>query len=452
MLRSLCSELSRLNNIKKASIFSPVHGFRSSEMSCLAHPYSPTVSYLQNSCGLSQESAISASKKLDLKNTENADSFLNMMRIHGVTETHLKKIVEARPTLLLADLEDKIRPNLELFESLGISGYSLAQMLCKEPSVLISKAHEFVEFFRARGLTDEQISLVATKCPSLCKSNPGENFGPKIEFLSSVGLNDEDVKTILSSSPSILQASLETKLVPFGRVLSRVLGPEVLKCPNVWRFVRRYNFTKLFEPNVSLLRSRGVSEPSISAIFKAYPTTLIMKHDRFTEILDRVEKLGFDPRTPKFVLAVRSMAVISLSHWDRKLEAYKGFGLSTEQIESSFKLRPMFMLVSVEKITRSMDFLANKLSFKPSDIVRSPFLMTLSLDKTIVPRSSVLQLLMKKDILGMKSSVSNYLKMSEVLFAERVVSKHREAVPEIVEAYQGKLVLQEFPDVLRLPK
>jgi hypothetical protein len=52
-------------------------------------------------------------------------------------------------------------------------------------------------------------------------------------------------------------------------------------------------------------------------------------------------KLGFDPNNLQFVLAIRSMAM-SKTLWERKVEAYRGFGMSKDEIYSAFIRHPLF--------------------------------------------------------------------------------------------------------------
>ncbi|KAF6152309.1 hypothetical protein GIB67_005963, partial [Kingdonia uniflora] len=51
------------------------------------------VSYLINNCGLSPQSAISASKKLNFKTTTKPDSNLQFFQDHGFTKSQISKLI-----------------------------------------------------------------------------------------------------------------------------------------------------------------------------------------------------------------------------------------------------------------------------------------------------------------------------------------------------------------------
>ncbi|XP_062168440.1 transcription termination factor MTERF5, chloroplastic-like isoform X2 [Alnus glutinosa] len=456
MLRLICIKLPR--ELKhKASSLTHGHFFSTSSIKPSAElpnskdPQSLTVSFLQNSCGLSLESAISASQKLNIDNPKNPNSVLDLLRTHGLTQTHIRNLISSRPLLLLADLENTLKPNMELFESLGFSGTSLAKMLSRDPRVLESDAYTVVEFFRARGFRDEQISTLTMKRPLLYLLNAHKNFKPKLDFFKSLGFSDLEITKLLSKSPTILQRSLEKQIIPCVQELRRILGTDenVLKAIKAGHGLIEVNVEKALKPNMSMLISHGVPQSVILKLLFLRPNPLFMSSCRFSEIVSEVMKLGFDPNILQFIIAIRSLAMNKIL-WERKVEAYKSFGLSKDEIYSAFKRRPLFMRVSEKKIQKSMGFFVNKLKMKPSLISKNPILIRFSLEKRIIPRCSVLQLLISKRLIKEDTSISHAIRMTENKFVEKLVSKYQNEVPDVVRAHQGKIEFQGFPIDLKM--
>ncbi|KAF2311463.1 hypothetical protein GH714_024043 [Hevea brasiliensis] len=276
MIRLFCVRLSQTRHRASPLTFSngfliPTFSHKLiTDLSNSAFPQSPTISYLQNSCGLSLQAAISVSRKLQLESTENPDLVLNLLRAHGLTQIHIKNLIIKRPILLLADLDNNLKPNLDLFKSLGFSGTNLAEMLIKDPRVLEVDAETVVEFFRE---------------------------------------NELDVATILSAEPYILERSLENQIIPCINVLRRVVGNDMIvqKVIRGCHRILEFNAEKMLEPNMSLLVNHGVPEFIISKMFLFHPRSLLLKTDRLSEIINEVKKLGFSPTNVLFVLAVRTM-------------------------------------------------------------------------------------------------------------------------------------------------
>ncbi|GLT70010.1 hypothetical protein SLA2020_421150 [Shorea laevis] len=252
-------------------------------------------------------------------------------------------------------------------------------MHCKDPRVLESDAYTVVEFFRARGFSDEQISTLTVKCPLLYLLNAHKNFKPKLEFFKSLGLSDPEIAKLLSMQPSILTRSLEKQIIPCVQELRRILGTDenVLKAIKAGYGLIEVNVDKVLKPNMSMLISHGVPQSFVLKLFFLGPKSLLMTTFRFSEMVSEVMKLGFDPNSMQFLMAIRSMAM-SKTLWEQKVEAYRSFGLSKDEIYSAFKRKPLFMAVSEKKIKKFMGFFVNKLKMKPSLISKRPFLYSLA--------------------------------------------------------------------------
>ncbi|KAK9995480.1 hypothetical protein SO802_020166 [Lithocarpus litseifolius] len=316
-----------------------------------------------------------------------------------------------------------LKPNLELFESLGFSSTTHGKTLTKDPRVLESDAYTVVEFFRDHGFSDQQISDLTMKRPTLYLFNAHKIFKPKLEFFRSLGLSELEIAKILSTELYILERSVENQIIPCVQELMRILGNDenVLKAIKACYWVLECNVEKCYSPTY-----------------------------RCCEIVDEVMKLGFDPNNLVFVLAIRSMAVMSKSLWEQKVEAFKSFGLSEDEIYAAFKKQPMCMIASENKIRKLMSFFVNKLNMTPSMISKNPNLLLLSLEKRIIPRCSVLHLLISKGLVKEETSIVYVFRMTEKRFVDKLVSKYQNEVPDDVSAHQGKIEFQGFPFDLKI--
>ncbi|OVA02266.1 Mitochodrial transcription termination factor-related [Macleaya cordata] len=151
-----------------------------------------------------------------------------------------------------------------------------------------------------------------------------------------------------------------------------------------------------------------------------------------------------------FTHAVRVIAGMSKSSWERKLMVYREFGWSDNDILSAFKKQPYCMLISEEKIRRVVEFFLEKLKLKPSEILYRPTLLRFSLEKRIVPRCAVVKILYSKGIKRKKLIMSTVLNMSERNFLEKFVIKYQETTPEVMKAYKGGIEFAGFGEVKEL--
>ncbi|KAL6181797.1 hypothetical protein ACLB2K_048446 [Fragaria x ananassa] len=410
-------------------------------------PKSFTVSYLRKSCGLSLESAVSAAQKLQIEPKHSPDSVLSLFKTHGLNQTQIRNIISKRPMLLLADLDGKIRPNLELLNSLGLSGTSLAQVILKEPTALENDAKSVLECFRSHGFSEEEILTLTMKLPTLYTYDAEKKIKPKLEFLKSVGFSELDIAKVVSSEPYILTRSLKNQIIPSIEILRRVLGSEEVVVKVVKRCYRILEkpLDKLLEQNIDALSSNGVPQSLISKLLVIHPAVLLLSPYQVSEGIAFVKGLGFNPNSLKFLLAVRSVAGMSKALWEQKQETFRSCGMSKDDIDSAFKVQPMCMVVSVKKIQKMMNFYLSKVHLNPLAIRKNPNLLFYSLEKRVIPRCSVLQLLLSHDLIREDSNYFvHVIRMNEEAFKEKIISKYKDVVPDVIKAHKGMIEFEGF--------
>ncbi|KAG9458498.1 hypothetical protein H6P81_003006 [Aristolochia fimbriata] len=341
-----------------------------------AQPSSPsfTVSYLVNSCGLSLESALSASKLVQLESSDRPDAVLSLFENYGFPKDLVAKLVD--------------------------------------------------------------------KCPTVLNSDPQKTLKPKIEFFNREGISGADLAKVLAYRPAIFRSSIK-KIMPCLNLLRCFTrsSQEICSTLKYFNVVIISNAEKLLLPNISVLRSHGVPEHRVAKLVTAYPRVLTVNTSRFAEAVKIVSEMGFNPELAVFVLAVRTMLVVSKSKWEAKMKTFKSFGLSEDEIFAAFKRQPMFLVASERKLRRLLDLLVNKLAISPSVLLRKPNLFLLSPEKTILPRALVIQILLSKNLLSEDLCMFSVWVAPQSKFLEKYVVKYQEEVPEVLMAYQGKLGL-----------
>lgn len=138
-------------------------------------------------------------------------------------------------------------------------------------------------------------------------------------------------------------------------------------------------------------------------------------------------------------MAVRVMSCLSKSKWEHKMEVYKSLGWSHDELLSAFRAQPNCMVSSTEKIRMLMNFFVNELGLKPSVLSKWPNLLLLSLDKRIVPRCSVLQILLSKGLVKSDLNICSVLNQNKTHFLKHYVIKFQENVPDVLKAYGGEI-------------
>ncbi|KAK7316684.1 hypothetical protein RJT34_00323 [Clitoria ternatea] len=332
-----------------------------------------TVSYLINSCGLSPESAKKISKKMILKNPETSNAVIALLRHYGFSKTHVARLVEKQPSLLAANAEKTLLPKLKFFQSIGVSNVDMPKILVANYLILL------------RSLK---------KC-----------LIPRYEIIRSVVRDDHEVVRALRNAPRAF-----------------------IYC----------DIMKFLVPNVKVLSQCGVPQSSISLLMVHFPSVLYLNHSRFMEAVKTVAEIGCDPLKTSFVLAVQVLATTSKVAWESKLEVYEKWGWSRDMALRAFRKFPNFMKLSEETIAKKLSILVNDMGFSSSEeIAEFPQILTYNLEKRVIPRISVVKVLISKGLLRRSLHFTSYMCSPEEIFLEKFVVRFQDDLPFLPDVYKG---------------
>ncbi|GLT60855.1 hypothetical protein SLA2020_336000 [Shorea laevis] len=105
-------------------------------ISSTSNQLSFTVSYLVNSCSLSPETALSASKYVNFETPDRADLVITFFKSHGFSQTQISNVIGRVPSVLLSEPEKTLLPKLEFFYSKGFTSPDIAGVLSRSPAIL----------------------------------------------------------------------------------------------------------------------------------------------------------------------------------------------------------------------------------------------------------------------------------------------------------------------------
>ncbi|KAK9135123.1 hypothetical protein Syun_014453 [Stephania yunnanensis] len=332
-----------------------------------------TVSYLVNSCGLSPESALSASKKVQFKSPSKPDLVLHFFRNHGFSNSQIANLASKRPLLLLAKPHKTLLPKLEFLNEVGFSEYQIADFLSKDPTFL---------------------------CRSLERK-----VKPSYDYLKGLLGTNERVAAAIKSSRATWILRLD---------LQRIIGGKV-----------------------EILRKHGVPEENIVKFIAANMRSLGKRSDKFEELVRNVSERGFDPSSMLFVHAINVFLGMKMDTLEAKLQLFRSHGWSEDEIAEAIRKQLFFVSLSVEKLKRGLNFFMNKLKWNSSELAKCTNMLGLSLEKRVIPRWMVVQCLLSKCLIEDVVSIRSVLVLTEAKFLEKFLDKYESKAPEILKLYRG---------------
>ena len=298
------------------------------------------------------------------------------------------------------------------------------------------------------GFTKADIASLISKHPPLILAHPEKTVRPKLDYFESLGLRGPDIPRIICSDKFILLSSLKKQIIPTINFLRGIIhtNENLIYALKQSSFVIRCNIKKVLVPNISTLRAHGVPEKHVAGLLMMQPKSLLLRIDLFKEVVCAIKEMGFDPKRRSFILGVRSMSLISKVNWEKKKEVLRSFGWSENDFLTAFRVQPMLMICSEKKIRNVLDFLTTKGGLMSLDVARCPNLFLISIEKRMIPRCAVLQVLMSKGLVSKDIDLVWQLNNRKEDFEKKFLTPFMEEVPAVIEAYQGKIGFQGFSD------
>ncbi|XP_058202413.1 transcription termination factor MTERF6, chloroplastic/mitochondrial-like [Rhododendron vialii] len=299
---------------------------------------------------------------------------------------------------------------------------------------------------------------MVSKYPRILSCSVEKTLKPKIDFLRSVGLSKTEFLGVVTTCPMLFTRSLKNHLVPIVEFLITSFGSR----DNAVLVIKRYPFilfntSKRLVPNLSTLRNLGIPQSQISNMMAVIGGRVITctKPCRFIKVVSTAMEMGFDPLSLAFKNVVSAMLFCPGSTWEDKLMFYKTLGFSDEETLDIFRFNPSFISRSEEVIRGPVEFYVSKFHWSPSQLSRRPVVLTYSLEKRIIPRCLVVQVLLSRNKIQENVKLSAVLICRENEFLRRYVIKYKDEIPEVLDAYHGKMKSAEcdfyWEELSRLP-
>ncbi|XP_004487878.1 uncharacterized protein [Cicer arietinum] len=313
-----------------------------------------------------------------------------------------------------------------LIHNFGFSP-QFANKLCSTYSVKFKTAQKpdsVLSFFRNQGFSDSQIHNIIAKVPSLLSCDPIKRVLPKFQFFLSKGASNSDIVNLVSKNPVVLSYSLKNRLVPNYELAYRFLKSpkETISCT----ISNSAFFGKSNVPhNIRLLMENGVKDLNITRLLQTR-CRAFQPHD-LLKLVEELKELGFNPSKSTFGVALHAKTTVTKTRWKEKVDAFKKWGWSDQDIVEAFRTQPNCMLVSVEKINLFMSFWVNQLGWDAMALVKGSSVFTLSLEKRIIPRAQVVQYLLKKGLRKKTASVIFPFVVPEKRFLDMFVKRFEES-------------------------
>ncbi|PPD85567.1 hypothetical protein GOBAR_DD17490 [Gossypium barbadense] len=320
-----------------------------------------------------------------------------------------------------------------LINTIGLSPQSAVSVSKKLHFETSKQPDTVISFLEKHGFSKAQIRNIIQRWPESLLCNPEKNPFAQTSIL----LLQKDFT--FSTSKNLGYNSIIPNFNSFKEFTGCDDDQVLLAYKNDSSILTR-KFQSVFAPNLAILKESGVPESTIIVELVLHPRIFSVKPDKFRGIVEEVKKLGFDPSKRSFLTAVQAFLQLSKSTWERKIDLLKQWGWSNEEVVSAFEKYPKTMMFSEQKISAIMSLFVDKMGWKSSYIAKRPVLLAYNLERRIIPRCLVLQVLLSKGLIQ-KFSLNFLVESTEKKFLQRFVIPYKD--PYLLKLYEQKLGLPE---------
>ncbi|KAJ9546270.1 hypothetical protein OSB04_025977 [Centaurea solstitialis] len=298
-----------------------------------------------------------------------------------------------------------------------------------------------IHTLRNCGFNDDQIKDLVLWIPKVLFYRANETLEPKIRVFLELGLSVADLISLLKRNPNLFELGLHSRIIPTIDYLKTLLGSNerVVETINRSRWLFSTSIAlKMFTANVVLLQSYGFSNEKIGKFVHKNARHFTQAPEWLTSKLNWIEgKQGISRDSNEFFRCFHAIASSSISAMDKKMEVYKSFGFSDNELSLLFKNQPYCLALSEDTIRDKLSFYMEELGYTSSYLVTCPSLFSLSLEKRVKPRNEVLKIL-KERMLAESKSLITLVNYPELRFLDFLRSFEDE-VPSLYETYVNSI-------------
>ncbi|RWW11501.1 hypothetical protein GW17_00024878 [Ensete ventricosum] len=293
-----------------------------------------------------------------------------------------------------------------------------------------------LNFMRSQGFDGAGIRKVISWKPNILCYNVATTLAPKFQFLRDLGLSESDVVHVIQKNNNILGLNIHRSFAPKLEFWESLMGSRelVLKHLKKTRWFFCSSVERILDPNLKFLTDEcGIPEERVSLVLRGYPQLISQKPESLRALVARADELGMPRQSRMFVWTLYALHRVSKERVEAKVELMRSFGWSESEFYSAARKSPTLLCMSLDMLRRKAEFFINVIGFSPSLVASQPNLLLYSLQKRVLPRFHVTEMLKLKGLWTPHSKFSWIFILSDTKFMEKFVLPHKENVPELLD-------------------
>ncbi|KAG6495828.1 transcription termination factor MTERF8, chloroplastic-like [Zingiber officinale] len=291
-------------------------------------------------------------------------------------------------------------------------------------------------FLKSYGFDDASVKKLVHCFPQCLLLDLEKALSPRLRAFEDLGLSPSDIIHLVRSNPSTIQMKHErirSKIEFWQGLLSS--KDALVKLIKRNRAILTFSIEKKIQPNLELLRECGLDGPKLAFVLRNCPLIVAQNADFLKSLICRAEDLGVPRTSGMFHCTLFALFNVSPEKFKMQMEFFQSFGWSEDDFVVAFQKCPTFLLASLTVLQRKMEFLINEAGYTSSYIAIRPVILTLSLERRLIPRHRILATLKSRGHCERDYKVTTYMMLSEAKFVEKYIILYKDRYPDLSELY-----------------
>ncbi|KAG6483487.1 hypothetical protein ZIOFF_060135 [Zingiber officinale] len=290
-------------------------------------------------------------------------------------------------------------------------------------------------FFRSQGLDGANLRRILAWKPGLLCWDVETNLAPKFKILREMGLSESDIINVVRMHPMVIGFKSHNTLLLKLKTWESLFGSREILLKNLRRsgWFLCSNFENVVR-NMNFLQDEcGIPEDRVSFVIKNHPSFIVPNPDALRALVDRADGIGIPRGSGMYLWILFVLHGVSKEKFEAQVKLMNSFGLSNSDFNTAVQKHPTFLWSSTEALRRKMEFLIKDVGIAPLDIAYHPSPLGLSLEKRLIPRFRVMEILKSEGLWESTNKLHRFFLLSGPIFLQKYVLPYQDKLPKLLE-------------------
>ncbi|CAD5176697.1 unnamed protein product [Musa acuminata subsp. malaccensis] len=294
-------------------------------------------------------------------------------------------------------------------------------------------------FLKSHGFDDTHMKDLLSWNPRCLLLDVETTLAAKFRSLQELGFSQSDITHLVLANPFAINYDVRT-VVHKIRFWQGLIGSNdvLVNLFKSRRWFLGFSIEKRIQPNIEMLRSCGITDQKLRTILRYRPTMVTQRAETLRALISRVEGFGVPRTSGRFHWTLLMLSTLSVERCNAQKKLFEAFGWSEADFLDAIRKTPFFLTGSLKNLKMKMEFLVNEAGYAPSYIALRPVLLTLSLEKRLIPRYQLMAALKSRGLCAGHPKSVTYMLCPEKKFLERYVIIYKKQFPELIELYSAR--------------